>query len=637
MIFCAGLLVMLNGTATAADGSWTGSGSDSLWTTSGNWDTVPGAGDVATVDVTNNNPLVNMDVTDIYNEIYIGKTSSDEVTLTVQNGGHLRQSTSTMFMAVAYGSGSKGRLDMTGGTIDSRDFIVGQRGSGDVNVSGGTINVARNFYMGDRDGHGVSTFDLSGGTVDVASWAGVGVQSGGMQTMTVSGTGYLETGHLSLGLNDGDGTLTISDNGRVNLVATDSRLRIGEGGGGATGTINMNGGTLDVIDVISFGYSAGQSGSMNMTAGNISSSKQVRIGEHGTGTVTMSGGDITVSDWVGIGVYSDGAGTLNMSGGTMNAVNLTVGNDGNGTMDLSGGAVDVSNWIGVGREPGRTGSLTVRGAGYLEVKNLSVGLNDGVGTLTIADGGHVNLNDAGSRLRVGEGGTGTINMNGGTLDVDDHIALGYSTSSSMNMTDGDVSTGAFVVGLNATGTFGMSGGNLVLNSHVRVGEGAGEGVWTMSGGLLVATNYITAGWGTTGAGEMNLINMSGGELRTGDLELGRFGDGTFNLSDGVVNLNYYGNGAYTNGLVFDSNGGDGLLDITGNGTLNWLGGDFTGEVNAFVLSGDIIASGDGQFVSAVYDSGSNITVVTAIPEPATLGLLAFLGGAMLWIRRTFMN
>jgi len=28
--------------------------------------------------------------------------------------------------------------------------------------------------------------------------------------------------------------------------------------------------------------------------------------------------------------------------------------------------------------------------------------------------------------------------------------------------------------------------------------------------------------------------------------------------------------------------------------------------------------------------------VTVIPEPATLGMVAFLGGGMLWIRRKFM-
>jgi len=466
LVFCAGLLVMLNGTATAADGSWTGSGSDSLWTTAANWDVVPVAGDNAIIDITNHTPvLVNMNVADAYANVYVGRNSSDEVLLTVQNGGALNSGSVALW--VAENSGSKARIDMSGGTITGRDVVIGRRGSAVVNVTGGTMNMSRNVVMGDGDGHGVSEFNISAGTVNVAGWTGAGRQSGGMNTINVTGTGYLETGHLSVGLDDGDGTLNISGNGKVKLDAGGSRLRVGEIGNGSTGTINMNGGTLEVDSYISLGHTAGASGSMDMTAG-------------------------------------------------------------------------------------------------------------------------------------------------------------------------DVSVNAFVVGLGGAGDFTMSGGNLVLNSHVRVGESAGEGVWNMQGGLVEAQNYISAGWGTTGIGEENIINMSGGEFRTGDLEIGRYGDGTVNLSGGVINLNYYGNDVYTNGLVFDSNGGEGLLDITGDGTLNWLGGDFTTEVGAFVLSGDIIASGDGQFVSAVYDSGSNTTVVTAIPEPATLGLLAFLGGTMFWIRRTFM-
>ena len=176
-----------------------------------------------------------MDVATVYDEVYIGRNSSDEVRLTVQSGGHLRQSASTMFIAFGYGAGSRGRLEMTGGTIDSRDFLVGQHGSATINVSGGTINVGRNLAMGDRDVHGASAVNISGGTVDVANWTGVGVQSGGMQTMTVNGTGYLETGNLSVGLNDGDGTLNISGNGRIKLNAAGSRLRTREGSGGAAG------------------------------------------------------------------------------------------------------------------------------------------------------------------------------------------------------------------------------------------------------------------------------------------------------------------------------------------------------------------------------------------------------------------
>lgn len=385
-----------------------------------------------------------MDVADVYDEICVGRNNTNEVTLTVQNGGHLRQTNIAIW--VAQNAGSKGRIELSGGTITGHDLVIGHRGSAVVNVTAGTMNMNRNIVMGDGDGHGVSELNISAGAVNVAGWTGAGRQSGGMNTINVSGTGYLQTGHLSVGLDSCNGTLNISENGHVKLDAVGGRLRVGE---------------------------------------------------------------------------------------------------------------------------------------------------------------------------IGNGAMGTISMTGGSLEVGRYIALGYSAcaSGSMELTDGDIKANAFVVGLNGNGDFMMFGGTLVLNSHVRVGEGAGEGAWDMLGGLVEATNYISVGWGTTLAGEDNIINIFGGEFRTGELRIGHDGYGAVKLSGGVINLNCYGVGSYTNGLVFDSGVGDGLLDITGDGTLNWLGGNFTNEVNAFVSSGDIIASGEGQSVRTVYDSDSNTTVVTAMPDP----------------------
>ncbi|RKX43664.1 MAG: hypothetical protein DRP64_07895 [Verrucomicrobia bacterium] len=874
MIFCAGLLVMLNGTATAADGAWTGSGSDNLWTTAANWNVVPGAGNIATVDTTLNNPLVNMDVSDVYNTIYIGKSNTDEVTLTVQNGGYLRQSTSAMFISMGHDSGSKARLDMTGGTISGRDMIVGQYGSADVNVSGGTISMARNFYVGDRDGTAASTVDISGGTVDVGGWTGVGVQSGGMQTMTVSGSGYLETGNLSLGLNDGQGTLNISGGGNVNLVAAGSRLRVGEGfqGAGATGTINMNGGTLDVDSYIALGFTAGSSGSMDMTAGdvfvnafvvglngdgdftmtggNLGLDSHVRVGEgggqgtwnmagglveapnyvsvgwgtsigdtdlldmtageiqtgdleigrYGDGRVDLSGGTINInyhdagngllfdtnggngklnvaggtlnwlhgnytnevnafvtsgdivayngtkavsvvydsgsnttvvaadsttpvdSTWIGnggddlwttsgnwdtpptaagnaiidatgndplvnmdladtyidvslgvdssalvgltlqsgghlrsssdvfVGQTAGSNGRIDMSGGTLTGNDMRVGAAGTGVFEMTGGTVDMNNnlimgqtdghgvgefnvsggavdfgsWMGVAYQSGGTNTLNLSGTGYIECTKLSLGLNDGDGVVNISGSGHLKLRSGDSRLRIAEGSaaTGVLNMDGGLIEAEDYISIGHTAGGvgTMNMTNGTVRMGAFVVGLNGDGDFNMTGGHIVASSHVRVGEGGGQGTWNMDGGLVEATNYMAVGWGTS-AGETDLLDMTAGELQTGDLRIGLFGDGKVDLIGGTINVNYYDDG---DGLLFDSNGGDGTLNMAG-GTLNWMYGNYTTHIEALVLSGDIVAYDGAGEVSVAYSAGTDTTIVQADVSPFELWMLAEYG------------
>ncbi|RLA39240.1 MAG: hypothetical protein DRR06_19445, partial [Gammaproteobacteria bacterium] len=286
-----GLLLMLNGTATAADGSWTGGGSDNLWTTSGNWNSVPGAGDNAIIDTTNNNPQVNMNVADAYANVYVGRNSLDEVVLTVQNGGVLNSGSVALW--AAENLGSKARIELSGGTIAGRDVVIGRRGAGIVNVTGGTMIMSRNIVMGDGDGHGVSEFNISAGTVNVAGWTGAGRQSGGMNTINVTDAGYLETGHLSVGLDDGDGTLNISGNGHVKLDAVNSRLRVGEIGNGSTGAINMDGGTLEVDSYIALGYSAGAIGSMDMVAGEITVNAFV-VGLNGDGDFNMTGGHIAL-------------------------------------------------------------------------------------------------------------------------------------------------------------------------------------------------------------------------------------------------------------------------------------------------------------------------------------------------------
>ena len=397
------------------------------------------------------------------------------------------------------------------------------------------------------------------------------------------------------------------------------------------GNVNIGKNNTASLDVVSGGYlrtgggvlilgqASGGNGTLDMTGGNIDT-KFFLLGKNGaTGTGNVSGGTIKTSNGFVLG-ESGGftAATLNLSG----------------TATLESGY----QFASVGRRTGGTGTLDVSGNATAKFgSNLFVGQETGTGVINISDSGRVEITTANGSIRVGNdsGASGTIDMTGGTLKAKSFISLGHAGTGSMTMSAGAVETSAFVVGINGAGDFDMSGGTITLDSHVRVGEGAGEGVWTMSGGLLVATNYIAAGWGATGAGEMNTINMSDGELRTGDLRLGLVGDGTLNLSGGEINVNIYGSGAYTNGLVFNSNGGEGLLDITADGTLNWLGGNFTNEVNAFITSGDIINSIEGE-LSVIYNSGSNITTVTAIPEPATLGMIAFLGGVMFWIRRTFM-
>ncbi len=159
----------------------------------------------------------------------------------------------------------------------------------------------------------------------------------------------------------------------------------------------------------------------------------------------------------------------------------------------------------------------------------------------------------------------------------------------------------FLLGVddNTTNTFNMSGGTLSVGTDLFIGAHlCGSGTYNMSGGTATANNFAV-GWSLGGAD-------------TGDAQFGQF-----NLTGGDITVNVFG--IYGNGQV----------DIT-DGQLN-INADVVDGVNTMIANGDITAFGGIGTVIVSYDGGQ--THVSAIPEPATLGLVALMGGGLLWIRK----
>ena len=148
----------------------------------------------------------------------------------------------------------------------------------------------------------------------------------------------------------------------------------------------------------------------------------------------------------------------------------------------------------------------------------------------------------------------------------------------------------------------------------------------------VGTLDILAG-GSVAVGALNIsyddgvnhgngtLNVSGGYIVGSNMELGTsLGfTGTINLSAGTVHLG-----------AAPTIGANGTVNLS-PGALFLVNGDQEG---AAWLSSFVAVDG-GTGISAVYD-GSAQTAITAIPEPATLGLFAIFGGAALFIRKKIM-
>jgi len=155
-------------------------------------------------------------------------------------------------------------------------------------------------------------------------------------------------------------------------------------------------------------------------------------------------------------------------------------------------------------------------------------------------------------------------------------------------------------------TLTMTGGTLG-GDRVFLGCGAAgnKGVMNLSGGI-VTTNWsdgFIVGYGSSG-----VLNMTGGTINCFSFHIGRNGSGEAYLNGGTVNASV---------LKMSTGGVSSHLDIT-DGKLVLPASQLT-TVNGYVANGWITGYGESSKV-VVTTVGDNIEV-TAVPEPATLGLI----------------
>lgn len=208
---------------------------------------------------------------------------------------------------------------------------------------------------------------------------------------------------------------------------------------------------------------------------------------------------------------------------------------------------------------------------------------------------------------------GQFKMTGGTLTSSWNLNWGGIGPTEVIIEGGTISSPAECsVGYLSTGKLYMSGGllNPVL-FHMATAWTASDHADSyvrMTGGTI-DTSYvhITERGGTTNKGRLDLL---GGEIKTS------------NLTDGLPN-----------GALYVA--GNGILNIAG-GTVTMLG-DHQTAVADMITAGNIIAfNGEGtvnvQYIPP-YEEDPALTILTGVPEPATIALLGLGGLALLRKRR----
>ncbi|MCF8533674.1 MAG: autotransporter-associated beta strand repeat-containing protein [Reyranella sp.] len=484
----------------------------------------------------------------------------------------------------------------SGLTSFSDALVLGQVGSGTVNINGGAT-----VQMNTMNGSTASRIEIGNGT-------------GSNGALNING------GTLAVNIANGP-------------TAGTSIGRIWVGGGrdnttGGTGTLNLSSGLIDFVPVVAgtgnygglaIGRGVGVVGTVNQTGGTIrfDSGGAVDLGIlGGTGSYDLRNGAVFDASHGGVTVY---VGSRTGSGNQLSTGNLSIYDNAKFTLttgENSGGQIFVG-------DAGSTGTILQTGTGSVVTFGLLNPIrfggnisNDahggGSGTYRLEAGSFNVLNNGGSAQTIfgdTSGGTGTFAISGGTANVATALILGNSVGSTglIDQTGGTLSlTGSARLQFGSgTGTYNLTGGTLALGGVNAIsGSGAlnfgdatlrvqGSSLTTSNAATLLAgthftfdTNGVGATWSGALSGAGGLIKAGGGVLT---LAAANSYTGTTTIAGGTLALTNP-NGLNSSSAVATSSGTN--LDLTGLAT--------GAIVNIGALSGvGTVKLGDSYLISTI--------------------------------------
>lgn len=363
---------------------------------------------------------------------------------------------------VGVGSGSNGALNISG-----RSALTGAASM--LSVQGGSAGFAPYAGVG-RDG--------ASGTVDITSGGQLLMDSARTSTGAVNTSGnslLFDIGRNNLGGTVGS-TGVVNVNGAGSLLAlsgtADNYLQVGRGSGG-NGSLNVsNGGTVRTLALL-VGTDTGAIGTVNLNGGVLDIQ-----GSFSSGVAAGQGGGIAVGRNGGVGTLNIGNGsTVNISS-TAPRAGLVVGGSnasagGTGTVNLSGGStVNITGpqaYAAAGYQAGTAGA----GVGLISLSGAGTAMNVHGTDATVYAGRNANT-------------TGLINVGAGaTLSTNGLVGIAHDGAADTGgigvlMVDGTVNAGTLV-----NGKAGLIGGNGVINAnttnHGVINPGHSPGKLTFNG------------------------------------------------------------------------------------------------------------------------------------------------------------
>ena len=251
-------------------------------------------------------------------------------------------------MAIGSASTKPGKLIFEKGTYSFPDapFLVGTSAEGQVEINGATVSMLDRLNMGTDTtaspiGNGILTLNSGKLTVNTYNSSNpsvaIGFSKGNNATLNVKGGELNTTGAFRIAsaensvgaFNISGGDVTIN-NGDLTICANS----------GATGELNMSGGTLTMNYDLKVGYSGNATGSAVFSGGKANIHGINLAGNNGIATMTVKeDADVKVTtSVVSIGHGTGGTGTLVLEGGVFSAPGLKQ-NSGTGKLQFNGGTL----------------------------------------------------------------------------------------------------------------------------------------------------------------------------------------------------------------------------------------------------------------------------------------------------------
>ncbi|HJT36519.1 MAG TPA: hypothetical protein VJ783_31135, partial [Pirellulales bacterium] len=580
-------------TRTLLSITWTGGGDGISWNDAANWGgTLPGANDnvvipagFTVVHSTGSDTIHSLQsasaLTLSGGALTVGTTASPG---TVEVDNNFTLSGGTLADAdIKPGSGGQGlTLTNSGGTLDhvtadaNLDLTQGFNVSAFVS-DGLTLNGAAT--LGDANGHygalnflGSQTLGGTGSVLFSTSAANSVFMDSAAATLTI---GPSVTVHGQSGSIDGVSNATLANQGKIDADTAGGTIQVQPSGGiftnsgtveadtggtlrlnGAwsnTGTLNLNGGTLDLgggFTTAGIGTFSRTGGTLNLV-GTLDNTGATLALDAATGPWQLLGGTIKNGTYT-----STGANELVVTnfGGTLDGLTA------NGDLDMTeafnayafiqngltlNGAATLGSAAGHYATMYFLGSQTLGGSGSVTLANASSsvymnaagtltigpqmtihgqsGSVDGLSTSTIVNRGKIAADNSGGTLQLAPGGGALTNQ--GTLEVDAGATLQlngtWSNTGTMNLNGGTL-----ILGGNFTtagiGNLARTGGTLKItgtldNTAATLALNAATGPWLLAGGTVKNGTYTNVG-----ANQLVLTNFGGtldGLTANGDLDM----------------------------------------------------------------------------------------------------------------------